>query len=537
MVALPMARYRWWQRGVIYQVYTRSFMDSDGDGVGDLRGITSRLDYLASLGVTGIWLSPIYPSPMADYGHDVADYTGIHPVFGTMSDFDRMIEAAHEREIRVILDLVPNHTSDEHPWFRESRSSRTSLKRDWYIWREPAADGGPPNNWLSEFGGSAWKYDERTAQYYLHTFHEKQPDLNWRNPEVQETMFDVMRFWFDRGVDGFRLDVVWHLIKDAAFRDNPSNAQYDGSNPYRRLVPRFTEDQPEVHEVLATMRGVANEYEDRVLIAEVYLPFDRLVTYYGQNADEAHLPFNFQLITTPWNARALARMIEDYEKALPASAWPNWVLGNHDVPRIASRVGLSQARVAAMLLLTLRGTPLLYYGDEIGMRDVDIPDDLAWDPKARNMPGYGLGRDGCRTPMQWSGDHAAGFTLGAPWLPVAVDHGRINVETQLQVDGSLLALHRELIALRRAEPALSRGSLTLVPTQGDVLAFLRSADDRHLLVVLNLSSENAVFAPPKRLKALGEIMVSTQPRHRGKQVEGRLELDPNEGVVIALADY
>ncbi len=331
----------WWARGIIYQIYPRSFQDQDGDGIGDLPGIAGRLDYLRWLGVDAIWLSPIYPSPMADFGYDVADFTGIHPMFGTLADFDRLVAVAHGRGLKVILDFVPNHSSDRHPWFQEARASRVNPKRDWYVWRDPAPGGGPPNNWLSHFGGSGWEWDEATGQYYYHAFLKEQPDLNWRNPAVVAAMHDAMRFWLERGVDGFRVDVIWHLIKDDQFRDNPPNPGFaEGMWPYTRLLPVFTADRPEIHDVIAGLRRVVDDYDERVLIGEIYLPVERLVTYYGRDLRGAHLPFNFQLILTAWNARSIDRLIRAYEAALPAGGWPNWVLGNHDNHRIASRVGL-----------------------------------------------------------------------------------------------------------------------------------------------------------------------------------------------------
>ena len=356
------------------QIYPRSFQDSDGDGIGDLGGIIERLDYLTWLGVDAVWLSPIFPSPMADFGYDIADYTDIDPLFGSMEDFDRLLEAVHARDLKLILDLVPNHTSDRHPWFEESRSSRENPKRDWYLWKDPAPDGGPPTNWRSVFGGSAWQYDDTTGQYYYHAFLKEQPDLNWRNPEVRDAIFDVMRFWLDKGVDGFRVDVMWHLLKDEQLRDNPPNPDYHPDQPdHARFIPAFSEDQYEVHTIVEQMRAVTDAYDDRVLIGEIYLPIPRLVAYYGPEGRGAHLPFNFQLILLPWDARRIDAAISKYEGALPPDGWPNWVLGNHDKPRIASRVGRAQARVAAMLLLTLRGTPTLYYGDEIGMQNVAVP--------------------------------------------------------------------------------------------------------------------------------------------------------------------
>ena len=416
----------WWKSGILYQIYPRSFQDSDGDGLGDLRGVIERLPYLRELGVDALWLSPIFPSPMEDFGYDISDYTGIDPLFGTLADFDALVAAAHDFGLKIILDLVPNHTSDQHPWFIESRGSRDSAKRDWYIWRDPKGEGGPPNNWLSEFGGSTWEFDAHTGQYYYHAFLRSQPDLNWRNPEVRGAMHDVMRFWLRRGVDGFRVDVMWHLIKDDLLRDNPPNPDFvPGQQPYEQLIPLYSTDRPEVHDVVAELRQVIDEFEDRVLIGEIYLPPAKLAAYYGRDLAGAHLPFNFALISTPWNARAIAKLVDDYEAALPAGAWPNWVLGNHDRQRIASRLGTDQARVAAMLLLTLRGTPTLYYGDEIGMPQVAIAPDRVRDPWEKNVPGMGVGRDGCRTPMQWDDTAYAGFSVREPWLPLKI--GRAHV--------------------------------------------------------------------------------------------------------------
>ncbi len=304
----------WWQTATIYQVYPRSFQDTDGDGVGDLRGVIRRLPYLVELGVDAIWLSPIFPSPMKDFGYDISNYVDIDPLFGTISDFDQLLSLAHEQGLRLILDFVPNHTSDQHPWFVESRSSRSSCKRGWYIWHDPGPGGGPPNNWLSEFGGSAWQFDEVTGQYYYHAFLPEQPDLNWRNPGVVTAMHDVMRFWLDKGIDGFRVDVIWHLIKDEQFRDNPLNSRYVPGRmpPNQQLVPLFTADLLAVHDVIRGLRQVIDEYSERLLIGEIYLPFDRLVAYYGEELRGAHLPFNFSLLDTRWHARDIAKLIDDY---------------------------------------------------------------------------------------------------------------------------------------------------------------------------------------------------------------------------------
>jgi len=502
-----------------------------------LRGITQRLDYLRWLGVDALWISPIYPSPMKDFGYDVLDYCDIHPQFGTLGDFDEMLREAHGRGLKVILDFVPNHTSDQHPWFVESRSSRTSPKRDWYIWHDPAPDGGPPNNWLSNFGGSAWQLDEKTGQYYYHAFLAEQPDLNWRNPEVVEAMLGVLRFWLERGVDGFRVDVIWHLIKDADFRDNPRNPTWTpDANPFHELLPVYTSDRPEVHDVIARMRRLFDEYQERVLIGEIYLPVERLVQYYGRDMSGAHLPFNFQLLLAPWDARHIEQLIAEYEAQLPEQGWPNWVLGNHDNHRIASRVGLAQARIAAILLLTLRGTPTLYYGDELGMCDVDIPSDRVQDPFEKNVPGKGLGRDPERTPMQWDASDHAGFTTAEPWLPLSTDHARVNVHEQRDDPHSILALYRRLITMRRGEPALEVGRFEQYPGAHDVLAYFRRAreGDASFLVALNLGPRPQALAGTPEI-AGACVAVGTEHAREGEKIEGDIVLGPHEGLVLRLS--
>ena len=518
---------------MIYQVYPRSFQDSSGDGIGDLEGIRRRLDHLVWLGVDAVWISPFFPSPMVDFGYDISDYTDVDPLFGSLADFDRLLAEAHRRGLRVILDLVPNHTSDQHPWFRDARSSRSSEHRDWYLWRDPAPDGGVPNNWMSEFGGSAWTWDATTAQYYYHAFAPEQPDLNWRNPEVRRAMFDVMRFWLDRGVDGFRIDVMWHMVKDAQFRDNSPNPEYvEGAmSPYQRVIPEHSTDQPEVHEVVAQMRSVLDEYDDRLMIGEIYLPVDRLVDYYGREGAGAHLPFNVHLISTPWEARELEAVIDRYEGALPEHAWPNWVLGNHDQPRIASRLGAAQARVAAMLLLTLRGTPTIYYGDELGMHDLEIPTGLAVDVREKRVPGQGLGRDPARTPMQWDRGSNAGFTTGTPWLPLPPDAGDRSVEAERNASGSMLALYHALLRLRRSEPALAVGSYTPLPAEGSLLAYLRTYEGDRFAIVLNIGEETVSWPVPEGL-AGGWIVLSTSRERRERWTGGEVQLDADEGVII-----
>jgi alpha-glucosidase len=524
----------WWRHGVFYQIYPRSFQDSNGDGVGDIRGIVDRLPYLKELGVDAIWLSPIFPSPMADFGYDISDYTGIDPLFGSMTGFDALVSAVHDYGLKIILDLVPNHTSDQHPWFVESRSSRDNPKRDWYIWRDGHPDGGPPNNWLSEFGGSAWEYDETTAQYYYHAFLAQQPDLNWRNPAVRAAIYDVMRFWLDKGVDGFRVDVIWHLIKDAEFRDNPPNPNYhEGRPPHEKILTRYSTDQAEVHQVIAEMRRVTDAFDDRVLIGEIYLPLHRLVAYYGNDLSGAQMPFNFALLSTLWSARSIERIVADYEKALPPGAWPNWVLGNHDRPRVASRVGRDQARVAAMLLLTLRGTPTLYYGDEIGMQQVAIAPEQVRDPFEKNCPGIGVGRDGCRTPMQWDATTFAGFSTVAPWLPLADDFTRENVANLAADTRSILTLYRALIALRRTLPPLVTGTYEPLAAEGDILLYRRRDGHDAVVIALNLGAEPVALASAS-FGFEGEILLSTFLDRQGEKIAGDLDLRGNEGVIIGV---
>lgn len=529
----------WWQTCLFYQIYPRSFRDTDGDGIGDLRGIRAGLDYLVSLGVGCLWLSPIFPSPMRDFGYDVADYTGIDPLFGDLPEFDALLAEVHARGMKLILDLVPNHTSDEHPWFRESRSRRDAPKRDWYFWRDPAPDGGPPNNWLSFFGGPAWTFDPATGQYYLHQFASSQPELNYRNPEVLATMRECVRFWLARGVDGFRVDVIWLLAKDAALRDEPENPRWDGVNPHERLLHIHSADQPEVHGLIRSLRAVFDEYGDRVMVGEIDLAPPQLMAYYGRALNECHLPVNFLLIHTPWRAEAIRRAVGEYERLLPPGAWPNWVLGNHDRPRLATRLGRAQARVAQMLLLTLRGTPTCYYGDELGLENGVIPPEKVRDPQAVNQPevAHRFGRDPQRTPLPWDASANAGFAPeGAePWLPLAADYAVRNVAAQDTDPGSVLNFFRALARLRQSSPALLRGDYREVPDVPDgVYAYTRSLADETLLIVLNFASE------PRRLDlgrfgGRAERLLSTTSAPTGAVNLAPLELGPDEGSVLRLA--
>ena len=524
----------WWQRGVVYQIYPRSFQDTNGDGIGDLDGILDRLDYCCGLGIDAVWLSPIYPSPLADFGYDVSDYTNVHPELGTLERFAELLAEIQRRGLKLILDYVPNHTSDRHPWFIDSRTARTSPKRDWYLWHDPAPDGGPPNNWLSHCGGSAWEWDELTQQYYYHAFLKEQPDLNWRNRAVREALYDVLRFWLRRGVDGFRVDVLWLLIKDDQWRDNPPNPQYEPGAPlHHRQIPLYTADRPEVQSIVGEMRRVVDEFDERVLLGEIYLPIERLVSYYGANLDGVHLPFNFQLLQCPWTARPIAALIGQYERALPEGGWPNWVLGNHDNPRIASRVGVLQARVAAMLLLTLRGTPTMYYGDELGMVNAVIAPDRIQDPFEKQAPGIGLGRDPCRTPMQWDAAEHAGFSSREPWLPVSDDYCVVNVATENLDPRSLLTLYKRLLQLRRSHVALTVGSYEPIAMTGDLLAYVRRAREESLLIALNLGG-----APHDLLLASlgmsGRVLLSTHLDRNDERTVADVALRADEGVIVAL---
>ena len=525
--------WQWWRDGVIYQIYPRSFMDSNGDGVGDLEGIRARLDHLVWLGVDAIWLSPIFPSPMADFGYDVADYCAIDPVFGTLEKFDQLLAEAHARGIRVILDWVPNHTSDQHAWFVESRASRASAKRDWYVWRDPAPAGGPPNNWVAIFGGPAWQLDARTGQYYLRSFLIEQPDLNWRNPEVVAAMHAVLRFWLDRGVDGFRIDVIHRIAKDPLLRDNPPS---DRPGPgYGGQLHVHDENHADVHAFLRGIRAVLDAYPDRMTVGEIdpRNPND-IAKYYGRG-DELHLAFNFTFLRSPWDAQAFAREIARFDGIVPIDGWPDYVLSNHDAPRHATRYddpvhGEARARVAALLLLTLRGTPFLYYGEEIGMRNGEVPTEAMRDPLALTLH-PSLSRDPERTPMHWNARPGAGFTSGTPWLPIARDAAQRNVEAQ-QVDrGSLLWLYRDLLSLRRATPALERGSWQRLEAGDGVLAYERRQGASRAFVALNFAGEpSAVGLPTAQVR--GGLRT-----HRGATLPSdaaRLELVADEGAVLVV---
>jgi len=528
----------WWRDGVIYQIYPRSFGDSNGDGVGDLEGIRRRLDHLAWLGVDAIWLSPFYPSPMADFGYDVADYCDVDPLFGTLADFDRLLADAHARGIRVLLDWVPNHTSDRHPWFVESRASRSSPKRHWYVWADPKPDGSPPNNWFSMFGGSAWELDAATGQYYMRSFLRQQPDLNWRDPELVRAMHGVLRFWLERGADGFRTDVGHRILKDPGLRDNPPNP--DVPEKYRDgffgQLHAHDENHPDVHPTFRALRRLLDTYGDRMMVGEIGLSDPAELAKYLGRGDELHLAFYFPFLHSAWDAAAFRAQVERFEAVCPPEGWPTWVLSNHDVPRHASRyddpkLGGARARVAAMMLLTLRGTPFLYYGEEIGMRNVAIAEDQMQDPLARTLHPR-LCRDAERTPMRWeTGAPGCGFTTGVPWLPLGPQPPGTDVASQREDRTSLLWLYRDLLALRRASPALHRGSWRALHAPDGVLVYERRCHGEVMRVALNLSGE------PKQLElgaTRARSLLHTRPGAPPLADARTLELGPCEGVVLAI---
>ncbi|MGP0031717.1 MAG: alpha-amylase family glycosyl hydrolase [Acidimicrobiales bacterium] len=518
----------WWASAVLYQIYLRSFADSDGDGTGDLPGVIAHLDHLAWLGVDGIWLSPVTPSPNADWGYDVSDFCAVHPDFGTLDDVDRLIAEAGRRGIRVLLDLVPNHTSDRHPWFLESRSSRASARRDWYVWADPGPDGTPPNNWVSSFGGPAWTLHPASGQCFLHNHLPEQPDLNWWNADVRAAFDRIMRYWLDRGVAGFRIDVCNVVIKDALLRDNPVATEDDDFEAQLfGQRPVYNANRPEVHDVIRRWRAVADGYaEARLLIGETPVPVDQLAAYYGRG-DELHLAFNFAFIGAPLEAPSLRAVVEETEAALPPGAWPAWTGSNHDMFRFPTRWAGDdprRVRVALLMLLGLRGTPVLYQGDEIGQGDTAVAHADMKDPLGvRYWPHY-AGRDACRTPMPWRAAPGGGFTRPGvrPWLPLG-DPAAGNVEDQRADPASVLHLARDLIALRRRLPDLQRGRYRTLDAPADVWAWGRG---ERVVVVLNMADRATAVDG-----IVGSVRICTDRRRDGEPVGGSLRLGPWEAVV------
>jgi alpha-glucosidase len=501
----------WWREGVLYQVYPRSFADSNGDGVGDLPGLIGRLDYLEWLGIDGVWLNPTMPSPNADWGYDVADYRDVHPELGTLADLDRLVAEAGKRGIRVLLDLVPNHTSDRHPWFLEARGSPSARRRDWYVWADPKPDGSPPNDWVSVFDGPAWTFDESTGQYYLHQFLAEQPDLNWWNDEVGSEFDDILRFWFARGIAGFRIDVAHAIVKDPLLRDSGI--------------------QPGVHDVHRRWRKLADGQEPaRVLLGETHIrELEQMIAFYGTGEDELHLAFNFPFVYAGFEAEELSAVVAETERLLPEAAWPVWTGSNHDSGRFPTRWcndDDDRIRLALVALLTLRGTPVLYYGDELGMAEVELLPEQLRDPVGLRRWPDDPGRDRTRTPMHWSAEAGAGFTdaRAHPWLPLG-DHRTRNVEAQRDDPNSFLSLCRELIGLRRRLPDLRAGAYQELESPPGAWAWRRGEG---VTVALNLSDRDVV------VKEIEGTVVASSPRGRGGELaSGDVSLAPWHGVVVA----
>ena len=522
---------RWWHGGVFYQIYPRSFADSNGDGIGDLRGILAKLDYLERLGLSGIWLSPVTCSPNCDWGYDVSDYRDIDPDYGTLDDLDTLVREGGARGMRILLDLVPNHTSDQHAWFIDSLSGRSSKYRDYYVWADPKPDGSPPNNWMSGFGGPAWVLDEASGQYYLHNFELEQPDLNWWSDDVRREFDDIVRFWWDRGVAGFRIDVCNGIIKDKELRDNPPATKDDPiDQQFMGVRSVYNTDRPEAHDVVRRWRAIADTYEpERLLIGETYVDeIPVLMSFYGDGRDELHGGFNFIFINAPFEAAALRNIVEDVEAALPAGAWPIWTGSNHDVSRLATRWAggdPAKVRVALLLLLTLRGTPFLYQGDEIGLTDGPIQrEDVLDRVGARFWPHY-KGRDPERTPMPWSPGPGGGFTDAGvrPWLPMA-DPDANNVADQEADPDSVLAFCRRVIAARRSSEDLAVGPYRTLAAPAGAWAYARG---EATTVLANLSD-----APARFDGVTGTVHVATDRAFEGSAVEDALTLPAWSGAVV-----
>lgn len=539
----------WWQSAVVYQVYPWSFQDSNGDGIGDIPGIISRLDYLNdrtpnSLGIDAIWLSPIYPSPMVDFGYDVADYCNVDPRFGTLADFDRLVTEAGQRGIRIIMDLVLNHTSDQHPWFRNARSSRTSPERDWYYWADGKSFGRRPSNWSARFGGSSWTWDHASHQYYLHSFLPSQPDLNWNHPGLRSKMFETVQFWIDRGVQGFRLDAINWIGKDVRWPDNPRQFGWRG---YTRQQHLYDRDQPLAHQIMRDLRRAVSGHSDVVLVGEASADTPGgPASFFGTGSDELQMVFDFRLLKSPWRADRFRALMTDGDRAVPPGGWPSIVFSNHDQSRHIDRYGVGgdadhRARAAAVLLFTMRGTPFLYYGEEIGMRNGRVRYRDLRDPYTKRFWPFRVGRDPARTPMQWDGSPQAGFTTGSPWLPISWTAPMVNVQRASGDPSSLFQLYRRLIRLRKSMPALLHG--TYVPCEcdhHDVVVFLRRVEgqdgsSQQVLIAVNFSGHRTVCSVPT-VRNEGTILLSTYDpqKQRISWHMGRLDLRPDEAVIVEL---
>lgn len=533
----------WANVNALYQIYPRSFNDTNSDGVGDIRGIIEKLDYIRSkhrsLGIDAIWLSPFFTSPMVDAGYDVSNYRDVDPIFGTLADFKELLGEAHKRGIKVVIDFVPNHTSDQHSWFQEALQGPTSKTRDYYVWKDPGPGGGVPNNWVSIFGGSAWHYDERSGQYYLHSFFKEQPDLNWENPAVRAEMKDILRFWLDLGVDGFRVDAIWHMSKDAEFRDEPLNPDYDGpAGGYSEYIRCYSKYGPKLHEYLRELTGVVEGYPDKIMFFEsspdesLGPVVDQYIALYDVNS-RIGLPFNFGGMFLPWGAKPFGDYIRDFQSMLRRGDRAAYCFSNHDQPRIVSRFGRSQARLIAMLLLTLPGIPTIYYGDEIGMSNGHIGPDERQDWS--QQPGQEEGRDPERTPMQWNASSAAGFSNAKTWLPVAKNYKRYNVAAETADKDSFLALYRKLLQLRNKDETMIKGDFHELSNDGrrNVLVYERTHESAKYLVALNFSP----WYRRIKLERDAAIVCSTRTHPVKKPLmikKGEVILGPYEGVVVAV---
>ena len=539
----------WWRGGVIYQIYPRSYADSNGDGIGDLPGITGKLEYVARLGVDAIWLSPFFKSPMKDFGYDISDYCDVDPMFGTLDDIRALVKRAHELGLKVMIDQVLSHTADTHPWFVESRSSRDNPKADWYVWADCKQDGNPPNNWLSIFGGSAWQWDTRRCQYYMHNFLTSQPDLNFHNPEVQDALLDTVKFWLELGVDGYRLDTVNFYVHDAKLRDNPPRGKPSGDdpavtpvNPYAWQWHKFDKSQPENLKFLQRLRALLDQYPNTTMVGEVG-DDDGLarVAEYTSGGDKLHMAYCFELLGTAHSASYLHKVLSHLVDVV-GTGWPSWALTNHDIPRLATRWGGANPpqgllRVAAALQMSLRGSPCLYQGDELGLPEADVAYEDLQDPYGITMWPEFKGRDGCRTPMPWtSGTKDLGFSSDSsvkPWLPVSEAHRALAVDVQEKSPDSLLGYYRQLLAWRKTQPALLHGDIALLPADEQVLAYVRSHEGQKVLCVFNMSEKATEWSLPAGV-VVGEVLKGSGLQ--GAAVKGAtVELAPFGGV-FALID-
>jgi alpha-glucosidase len=538
----PVEKAPWWKTAVFYQIYVRSFADSNGDGIGDLQGIIDKLDYLNdgtpnSLGVDCLWLTPFYESPNVDFGYDITNHCAVHPEHGSLADFDRLVDEAHRRGIRVIVDYVVTATSDRHPWFRESSASRDNPKRDWFIWRD-GKNGKPPNNWIAVSGGPGWKFDPATNQYFYHPFFECQPSLNWRHPEARRAMLDVMRFWLDRRADGFRVDLLNHLVVDERLRDNPRS--WKGWYAGRFQQPLCTRDQPESHEIVAAMRALLDEYGEKMMVGETSsFPWEPSQAHTFVNGRELNLAFNMEFFVYRFRAQAFREVVDRYERVASADGWPAWTLSNHDIPRHFGRYGgkyliygeragaVARARVCAAMMLTLRGAPFLYFGEELGMTNRWLPRKWMLDPIGKKSWPF-FSRDCWRQPMLWAPGPGAGFTTGTPWLPLDPDADRLNARTASAAPDSLLNFYRRLIWLRKEHPALQIGAYE--PLHGldpRLFAYRRRAAAQSIIVILNFA-DRAIAGPAG---AGGKLLLSSEPWR--KDVGGALTLAPYETLILA----